>query len=420
MKKDPTPASTEVICVGTELLLGDIRNSNAHFLARQLALLGIPHYYQTVVGDNPERIKQVISIACERSNLLVFTGGLGPTPDDLTTETLADFFGAPLEFRPEIWADIQEKYAHSHRSLPESNRKQALLPRGAEMLPNPIGSAPGMIWQPRSGLTLLTFPGVPGEMQRMWTETAAPYLISRGWGRTTIVSRTLRFWGIGESALAEKVASFLELENPTVAPYGGKGEVRLRISAGAATREAALALIEPVETSLRAVAGPDCYGSDDDSLASVAGARLRSQGQSLAVAESCHGGDLGRMIAQEPESADYFRGGVIACDPALMIALMGVEPEILERFGEASPQVAEQMARGVKRRFQSDWGLSVTGTADLIYIGLVTPDGQTRIHSHRFATYRGREWIRHLSACSALDRLRRILSHGDVPDDFHS
>lgn len=411
--------SAEIICVGTELLLGDILNSNTQFLAQQLAKLGIPHFYQTVVGDNPKRIQQALAIACKRSRLLIFTGGLGPTPDDLTTETLADFFGTPLEERSEIWADIQQKFARLNRPLPESNRKQAWLPKGAIELPNPTGSAPGMIWQPQPTLTILTFPGVPSEMKIMWQETAVPYLQSQGWSQGTLVSRTLRFWGIGESALAEKVAPFLAQANPTVAPYADLGEARLRITARAESETAALALIEPVEAELRALTGPDCYGQDEDSLASVVGELLRSHHQTLAVAESCTGGGLGQLITQVSGSSAYFMGGVISYDNAVKINLLGVDAEVLAQQGAVSAPVAEQMALGVKQRLQTDWGLSITGVAGpgggspekpvgLVYIGLATPD-QTCHYVHTFGEFRSREGIRHLSASFALDHLRRAL-----------
>ena len=167
--------SAEIICVGTELLLGQILNTNVQFLAQELAQLGLPHYYQTVVGDNPIRLKKAVAIACERSRILIFTGGLGPTPDDLTTETLADFFDVPLVEHPEVLADMTQKFAERGRVMTANNRKQALLPEGAEVLPNPVGSAPGMIWQPRTGLLILTFPGVPSEMRAMWQATAVPY-----------------------------------------------------------------------------------------------------------------------------------------------------------------------------------------------------------------------------------------------------
>ena len=227
----------EIICVGTELLLGDILNSNAQFLAKQLANLGIAHYYQTVVGDNPERIKQVLAIATQRSQILIFTGGLGPTPDDLTVATIADFFNTPLIERPEIIEDITKKFARRGRIMTASNRKQALIPQGANILPNPIGSAPGIIWQPVVDVTIMTFPGVPTEMKSMWQETAIPYMQSQGWCEQTIYSRTLKFWGITESGLAEKIAPLLEMENPTVAPYANYEEVKLRITACAKSQE---------------------------------------------------------------------------------------------------------------------------------------------------------------------------------------
>jgi nicotinamide-nucleotide amidase len=412
--------SAEIICVGTELLLGDILNSNSQFLAQQLAKLGIPHYYQTVVGDNPERIKQVIEIAISRANILIFTGGLGPTPDDLTCETIADFFGAPLVERPEIIEDIANKFAQRGRVMTPTNRKQALIPQGAEVLPNPTGTAPGIIWQPRHKITIFTFPGVPSEMHRMWQETAVPFLQSQGWGKEIIYSRSLRFWGIGESALAEKVASYFNLPNPTVAPYAGKGEVRLRISAKATSEAAAEELIAPVEKQLREIAGLDCYGADDDTLASVVGDLLRSAEETVSVAESCTGGGLGQMLTEISGSSDYFWGGVISYDNSAKVRMLGVNPEDLGKFGAVSGIVAEQMAVGVKSRLETTWGLSITGIAGpgggsetkpvgLVYIGLAGPNDEVKSFEYRFGTMRDRWFIRHLSACTALDLLRRRL-----------
>ncbi|MBD2486077.1 competence/damage-inducible protein A [Aulosira sp. FACHB-615] len=412
--------SAEIICVGTELLLGDILNSNSQFLAQQLAKLGIPHYYQTVVGDNPERLKQVIEIAIARANILIFTGGLGPTPDDLTCETIADFFGAPLVEDPEIIEDITQKFAQRGRVMTPTNRKQALIPQGAEVLPNPTGTAPGIIWQPRPEVTIFTFPGVPSEMYRMWEETAVPFLKNQGWGKEIIYSRSLRFWGIGESALAEKVSSYFNLPNPTVAPYAGKGEVRLRISAKAASATAAEELIVPIEKQLQEIAGLDCYGADDDTLASVVGELLRSAGETVSVAESCTGGGLGQMFTEIAGSSDYFWGGVISYDNSAKVRLLGVNPEDLEKFGAVSPVVAAQMAMGVKSRLETSWGLSITGIAGpgggtetkpvgLVYIGLAGPNNEVKSFEQRFGTMRDRNFIRHLSACTALDLLRRQL-----------
>lgn len=413
--------TAEIICVGTELLLGDILNSNSQFLSQQLAELGIAHYYQTVVGDNRERLKQVIEIASQRSQLLIFTGGLGPTPDDLTVETIADFFGVPLIERPEIIADIQQKFAQRGRTMSPSNRKQALIPQGAEILTNSIGSAPGIIWQPRSErLTILTFPGVPTEMKQMWYEIAVPYLQSQGWCQGIIRSHTLRFWGIAESALAEKVSSYLNLTNPTVAPYANYGEVKLRISAQAESLEAAEQLITPIEQQLKEIAGIDCYGRDNDTLASVVGQLLQKNNSTLAVAESCTGGGLGQMITRVPGSSSYFRGGIIAYDNAVKTALLGVNPQDLEQWGAVSEIVAEQMALGVRSQLNTTWGLSITGIAGpdggtetkpvgLVYIGLAGSEGQAQSFKFLFGSLRDREWIQRVSACSALDLLRRQL-----------
>ncbi|NJO52860.1 MAG: competence/damage-inducible protein A [Leptolyngbyaceae cyanobacterium RM2_2_4] len=412
--------SAEIICVGTELLLGEIVNSNAQFLAQQLAQLGIPHYYQTVVGDNPLRLQKVLAIACERSRLLLFTGGLGPTPDDLTTETLADFFEVPLIERPDILEDIAHKFASRGRAMSPSNRKQALIPKGAEILPNPWGSAPGIIWQPRSGLTLMTFPGVPSEMQAMWQQTAIPYLQSQGWGKEIIYSRTLRFWGIGESTLAEKVMSFFDLKNPTVAPYAGKGEVRLRISAKARSQAAALELIEPVAQQLREIAGVDYYGSDDDTLAVAVGRLLQTAEQTLSVAESCTGGGLGHLLTTVSGSSSYFKGGVISYDNQVKVSLLGVNPEDLAQHGAVSDIIAKQMALGAKQRLETTWALSITGVAGptggtetkpvgLVYIGLAGPEYQVESFVYSFGSQRNRDWVRWISTCNALDLLRRRL-----------
>jgi nicotinamide-nucleotide amidase len=416
--------TAEIICVGTELLLGEVLNSNAHYLAQQLANLGIPHYHQSVVGDNPERIHQLLDIAVARSQILLFTGGLGPTPDDLTTATLADYFGVELVEQADIWADIEQKYLHRGTPPSPSNRKQALLPLGAMTLPNPTGTAPGMIWSPQPGLTLLTFPGIPSELERMWQETAIPYLQSQGWGQEVIYSHVLRFWGIPESALAEKVAPLLDLTSPTVAPYAGKGESRLRISVKAKSSELAATLIEPVAAQIRQLTGTDCYGTDEDSLEGVVGQLLLSAGQTLSVAESCTGGGLGARITAIPGSSTYFWGGVIAYDNQVKVDLLGVDPQVLATEGAVSATVAEQMATGVRQRLNTSWGISITGIAGpgggsdakpvgLVYIGLAGPKGCQSIEA-RFGDRRGRDWVRLMSASAALDLLRRELLRAEI------
>jgi nicotinamide-nucleotide amidase len=409
--------TAEVICVGTELLLGDILNSNSQYLAKELAALGIPHFYQTVVGDNVDRVHKAIEIAAARSSILIFTGGLGPTPDDLTTESIASYFNTPLALHPEVITDIEQKFAQHGREMSASNRKQALQPEGAALLPNQMGTAPGMIWQPREGLTIFTFPGVPREMHRMWRDTAVSFLKTQGYGQNSIYSRSLRFFGVSESALAEKVNHLFDATNPTVAPYAGDGEVRLRISARAVSEDAANALIEPIDREIKQIAGAAYYGTDEDTLASVVGKLLKAKGQNLAVAESCTGGGLGQMLTDIPGSSEYFVGGIISYADRVKIDLLGVNPQDLATEGAVSEIVARQMAVGVKAKLGTDWGVSITGIAGpgggtdskpvgLVYIGIADPDGGVAGIKYQLASQRERELIRRMSAAQVLNLLR--------------
>jgi nicotinamide-nucleotide amidase len=415
--------AAEVICVGTELLLGDILNSNSQYLAQELAALGVPHFYQTVVGDNINRVHQAIEIAANRSSILIFTGGLGPTPDDLTTEAIASYFNTPLVEHPEVITDIQQKFAQSGRTMTPSNRKQALQPAGADILPNPTGTAPGMIWQPRPRLMIFTFPGVPKEMHRMWRDTAVPFLKTQGYGQNPIYSRSLRFFGIPEAALAEQVNHLFASTNPTVAPYAGKGEVRLRISARAANETEANALIEPIAQEIKQIAGVHYYGSDEDTLASVVSTLLKTKGQTLSVAESCTGGGLGRMLTDIPGSSEYFMGGVISYANRVKVELLGVNADDLAAEGAVSEIVARQMALGVKSKLGTDWGVSITGVAGpgggteikpvgLVYIGIASPDGRVEGIKYQLGSRRERELIRQMSAAQALNLLRQRLGSG--------
>ncbi len=420
--------SAEIICIGTELLLGDILNSNARYLAQQLANLGIAHHYQTVVGDNPLRIQRAVAIACDRARLLIFTGGLGPTPDDLTMATLADFFDAPLVERPEAVAELEAKFARRGYPLESSSRRQALLPAAADILPNPVGTAPGVIWQPRAGLTVMTFPGVPKEMKAMWQTTAAPYLQAQGWANGVIYSQTLKFWGIGEQRLAQQVAPLLSAANPTVAPYAGDQDVILRISAKADSMAAAKTLIAPVAEEIRATSGLYCYGQDDDTLASVVGQLLSQRSQTLSVAESCTGGGLGQMITAVAGSSSYFWGGVISYDNRIKQHLLGVDEQVLMTEGAVSESVARAMAMGVRSRLGTDWGLSITGIAGpgggsetkpvgLVYIGISSAAG-SQVERCEFGSDRDRDSIRQRSALTALNLLRLSLLKIEPTEDW--
>ena len=417
--------TAEILCIGTELLLGNITNGNARWIAEQLAALGIPHHRQTVVGDNRERLIAAVREAAGRCRLLITTGGLGPTPDDLTTEAIAAAFGAPLVEHPEVWADSQAKITARGRAVAPSNRRQAQLPLGAAVLPNPAGTAPGMVWTPpagagiQPGFTVLTFPGVPSELELMWQVTAVAWLRGSTLAAGVFASRMLRFWGVAESSLAEQVADLLAGENPTVAPYAGAGQVKLRITARAGTAAAAAALLVPVEAELRRRTGSLCFGSDDDSLASVVLQLLRQRGQTLAVAESCTGGGLGAALAAVPGASDVFLGGVIAYANAVKQELLAVPLAALEADGAVSDSVATAMAEGVRRRTGATWALAVTGVAGpgggsgdkpvgLVHIALAGPAGCSS-EGVRFGSSRGRSWIQLLTVGEALNRLRLAL-----------
>ena len=410
------PPSAEILCIGTELLLGNITNGNARWIAEQLASLGIAHLRQEVVGDNRERLIAAVRAAAGRCRVLITTGGLGPTPDDLTTEAIAAAFGADLSERPELWVDIQTKLSGRGRPIAASNRKQALLPVGAAVLPNPTGTAAGMIWTPQPGFTILTFPGVPSELRVMWQATAAPWLRAQGLAQGVFASRMLRFWGVGESTLAEQMADLLEGVNPTVAPYAGAGEVKLRLTARAADAAQAQALLVPLEAEIRTRTGTLCYGSDDDSLASVLLEQLRRRGHTVAVAESCTGGGLSAALAAVPGASDVFLGGVIAYANSVKQELLGVAPELLETRGAVSDPVALAMAEGARRHTGATWALAVTGIAGpaggsddkpvgLVHIAIAGPAGSSS-EAVRFGSSRGRRWIQTVTTGEALNRLR--------------
>ncbi|MFN9661773.1 MAG: competence/damage-inducible protein A [Cyanobacteriota bacterium] len=413
--------SAEILCIGTELLLGDILNGNARWLAQELAALGVPHHRQEVVGDNRDRLLAAVREAARRCRVLITTGGLGPTADDLTTEAIAAAFDAPLVEHAEVWADIQAKLGARGRPLAPSNRRQALLPEGAAVLPNPTGTAPGMIWSPQPGFTILTFPGVPSEMRAMWHATAVPWLLQAQLAEGVFLSRRLHVWGVGEALLAEQVADLLALANPTVAPYAGGGQVTLRLTARATDTAAARALLEPVERDIRGRIGTACFGADGESLASVVLRELVERGQTLAVAESCTGGGLGAALAAVPGASRSWLGGVIAYANRAKQDLLGVSAELLEQWGAVSDPVALAMAEGVRERLASDWALATTGiagpggaTADkpvgLVHVAVVGPEPFAGwSEGVRFGASRGREAIQAMIVGEALNRLRLSL-----------
>ncbi|MBE3553126.1 MAG: competence/damage-inducible protein A [Kyrpidia tusciae] len=359
----------EIIAVGTELLLGQIANTNARFVSEQLALVGVGVYFHTVVGDNRGRLLSVLQAARQRSDLVILCGGLGPTEDDLTRETVAEFLGRPLELHPEALRAVEGYFSGLGRDMPENNRRQAMVIQGGNMIPNPRGTAPGQYVE-AEGRRYVLLPGPPTEFEPMVRESVIPLVQTWMGGNETIRSRVLRLYGIGESHLAERIADLLAAQdNPTLAPLAAEGEVTLRLTARAASEKEAWERIAPLEAELRRRLGRYIYGVDAETLEVAAGRVLQARGMTVATAESCTGGLLGEMITNVPGSSRYFVGGVISYSNDVKKAVLGVSGEILERLGAVSEPVAIQMAQGVAEHLGADWGIGITGIAG--------PDGGT-------------------------------------------
>lgn len=381
----------EIICVGTELLLGQIVNTNASYLAQTLARLGIDLYHLSTVGDNLPRLTALLEQAWQRADLILISGGLGPTLDDLTREAVA------LLVREELVEDaaarrMVEGYFRS-RSLPmpPGNLRQALRPRSAVCLMNSYGTAPGL-WLEKEGKVLAVLPGVPIEMKYLMEREILPRIRQRVCTKTgnagpVLISRVLKVAGIGESAMVEKIHDLLAGQaNPTIAPLAKRGEVWLRLSAKARSEETAKELIRPVEEAIRSRLAGYVFGADGEQLEEVVGRMLAARGLTLGTAESCTGGLLSHRITGVPGASAYFQAGIIAYDNMIKEKTLGVEKALLQEFGAVSPQVARAMAEGMRKYHGVDLALSTTGIAGpgggtakkpvgLVYLALAYPDG---------------------------------------------
>ena len=422
MQKERTnPINTaEIIAVGTEMLLGDLVDTNSAWLSERLATLGVAIYRHTTVGDNKGRIVAAIKEAVSRADLVLTTGGLGPTSDDLTNECLATAASRRMVEYPEAREHVDRMFARFGREPTPSNYKQALFPEGARLIPNDRGTAMGALLEV-GGALVATLPGVPIEMRGMFEETVEPLVRARSDG--SIISRTLWFAGIGESALAEQVQEFLDASNPTVAPLAGQGRVRLRITARAATPEGAKRKIDPVAQEILSRLGDYFFGEDNETLEGAVGRLLGQKGATLALAESCTGGLLAKRLTDAPGSSAYFGEGLVTYSNKSKERLLGVPHETLVEHGAVSEPVAKAMAEGARKNAGADYGLSVTGVAGpdggtqekpvgLVFVGL-SDAGETfaeRLDLTAFA--RSREAIRERSANRAFDLLRRRLSDG--------
>lgn len=402
----------EILSVGTELLMGQIANTDAQYVSRRLAELGIAIYRHTTVGDNPTRVKEALGEALSRADIVITTGGLGPTEDDLTKEMVAEYFGLPMRLHEPSLRAIEAFMSRVGHPMAENNRKQAYFPEGAFILENRRGTAPGCVVE-AGGKAVAVLPGPPHELKDMFENALSPWLARRSGAH--IESRFLRVFGIGESSLENRLRDLFHSDNPTLALYCGPGEVQARITAQAQTREAARAMIAPVEAELRRRLGSHVYGEGaDNSIEQAVLALLKRRGETVSFAESCTGGLLAARLVGVPGASDALgEAHVTYCDAA-KARVLGVRQETLDRYTAVSAQCAEEMAAGARRISGADWAVSTTGYAGpdggadgtpvgTVFIAVAGPDGVRAEECHFSGS---REFIRTLAASWALNALR--------------
>lgn len=417
--------TAEIICVGTELLLGDILNTNAQFLSRELAELGISVLHQHVIGDNPQRLQELVNQARGRSDLLVFSGGLGPTADDLTKETVAAAFGDTLHFDQTEWDKIVAFFARTHRDPTPNNRKQAMVPTRGHKIPNNHGTAPGAWFEDERGHCAVLMPGVPREMKAMWTEQIRPALETRQ--NCTIHSRTLRVLG-GESSIASKVAPLFESANPTAAIYCKTGESEIRVTARAATPQAAEQACNAYLQKFRDILGDAAYDVDVPALEYTVVRALQKQGLHAATAESCTGGMIAQRLTNVPGASAVFGYGFVTYAEEAKQNLLGVDGALIQQYNVVSGPVAVAMAFGAARAAGAELAVGITGIAGpggalpgkpvgTVYLaGADTRTDAGWLMRLTLGGYLERDVIRARASQYALDLLRRMALGLPVPD----
>lgn len=403
----------EIVSVGTELLLGEITDTNASYLAQQLAPLGIDLYWISAVGDNLGRLSEAVRRALGRSDLLLMTGGLGPTEDDLTREAIAAVLGEEMVVIPELERDLREFFARRGVKMPERNLKQATLIRSASALPNPIGTAPGW-WVEKDGRIIAAMPGVPVEMRRMWEQEVAPRLRAR-FGGMVIFARTLKIIGLGESTVADMISELLDSSNPTLATYAKADGIHVRIAAKAASEAEARALIARPEARVREILGDTVYGVDDDTLEGAIGRLLRERNLCVATFEGCTAGMLAAALTNVPGSSAYFKGGAVAYAASTKEA-WGVDPALLAAHGAIGLEASRAMATAARSRLEADIGVGVTGVAGPEAVGdipagtfFVAVDYRGRLLAEATNWRTTRSEVRRRAVMFALALLRRAL-----------
>jgi nicotinamide-nucleotide amidase len=409
----------EILGVGTEILLGQIANTNAQWMSQRLAEIGVDVLHHQVVGDNVPRIAEAIALAASRADVVLVTGGLGPTGDDVTREALSAAAGVGLVRTPEIEDYLRDKFRRMQREMPESNLVQADVPEGARHLLPERGTAPGLALELAGGTRVYAVPGVPAEMREMMEGTILPELRSIA-GPAGIVSRVLKVAGIPEASVGELLDDlFRSSSNPTVAYLASAGEVRVRLTAKASSPEEASVLIEPVERQVRERLGDRVFGTDDEELEEVLGRLLLERGLMVAVAESVTGGGLTSRIVHVPDSSRYFLGGIVAYSAEAKAELLGVSKETLEGAGMVSEACAVEMARGVRAAFGADVGVATTGVAGPEPLEghppgevWVAVSGPGREEARRFVAPGDRDQVRRWAEQTAMDLTRRTLLEG--------
>lgn len=353
--------NAEILAIGTELLMGQIANTNAQFITARLSELGLNVHYHTVVGDNAERLKESLDLAFSRSDCVIMTGGLGPTYDDMTKETVAEYFNMPLKTDEAALSQITEYFKSRGREMTPSNKKQALIPEGAVTLYNKFGTAPGVLIE-KDGKIAVMMPGPPREMKPMFTEYLIPFFEEKS--GFTVKSDFIRIFGMGEAEAEKKIAHLTSSSNPTVAPYVNPGELSLRISARAKTKEEAEALIAPVKKEIYEIFGDLIYGEGlTYSLPQCVLDLLREKKLTFASAESCTGGMIASAITDLSGSSEVFLYGAVTYANSAKVNALGVSPETLEKCGAVSEETVLQMAKGVRLKAGSDIGVSTSGIA---------------------------------------------------------
>ena len=408
----------ELIAVGTELLLGNVANTDAQIISQGLSALGITVLHHTVVGDNPQRLAEALETARNRADIIITTGGLGPTYDDLTKQTICKTFNRELELHEDILEELKTWFqTKMGKKMPENNIQQAMLPVDCTIFDNPVGTAPGCAFV-EDGVHVLMLPGPPFECGYMFEHRAAPYLEKLTDG--VIVSHEIKVFGMGESAVEEALHEpMTTLTNPTLAPYAKTNECMVRATARAESREKAEELLTPLVREVCETLGDVVYGVDVGSLEEVVSGLLAERGLTLAAAESCTGGLLSKRMTDLPGASKVFRGGVVSYVNDVKANVLGVPREVLEQYGAVSEETARAMAEGCRRVCGSDLAVSLTGVAGpesddrgnevgTVYAALAGPEG-TICRKLTCGRGRGRDRVRTAAASNALDLIRRFL-----------